>query len=328
MIAAEETFDGTWPYKPHFFEGNGFRQHYVDEGTTNPKNDNVIICVHGEPTWGYLYRNFIPRLRKLGRVIVPDHMGFGKSETPQDREYSIRDHSDNLERLLLALDVRNVTLVLQDWGGPIGASFAIRHPDRIKCLCVCNANVPWARAPLNPPEYKWLKWVNSEQYEPTVSNLGATVLSVMKRIGFERAGHVDETWVRAYASPFPTPEACRGALQFPRNISDPKTFAFFKELADKHDIAALQAIPAMCVVGEEERTTPPEVRILGFKSLWPNGPVVVLPGVGHFLQEDAPEAVAALIDQFIQINNPPGATFTEPSRAWNESRRWASASQA
>ena len=97
---------------PHFFEGNGFRQHYIDEGTTDAKSDNVIVCLHGQPTWGYLYRNFIPRLSKLGRVIVPDHMGFGKSETPQDREYSIREHSDNLERLLLSLDLKNITLVM------------------------------------------------------------------------------------------------------------------------------------------------------------------------------------------------------------------------
>ena len=112
---------------------------------------------------------------------MPDHMGFGKSKTPQDRGYSFHEHSDNLERLLLSLDLINVTPVMQDWGGPIGSSFAIRYPDLIRCLCYCNANVPWARVPVDPlPEFKWLTWVNSEQYEPTISNLGATVLSVMK----------------------------------------------------------------------------------------------------------------------------------------------------
>ena len=162
---------------------------------------------------GYLYRNFIPRLSRRGRVIVPDHMGFGKSETPQDRDYSTRDHSDNLEPLSIDLDVRNVTLVMQDWGGLIGSTFAIRHPDRIKCLCVCNANVPWASAPVDPPRsHKWQDWMNSDQYEPVVSNLGATVLSMMQRIGMERMDQVDETWLRAYASAFPTPQSCRGAL--------------------------------------------------------------------------------------------------------------------
>ena len=112
MIPAKETFNGTWAFNAHFFDGNGFRQHYVDEGTANGRGDNVIVCLHGEPTWAYIYRKFIPRLSKLGRVIVPDHMGFGKSETPQDRDYWIREHCDNLERLLLSLDVRNITLVM------------------------------------------------------------------------------------------------------------------------------------------------------------------------------------------------------------------------
>lgn len=156
-----------------------------------------------------------------------------------------------------------------------------------------------------------------------LSNLGATVLSVMQRIGMERLDHVDETWLRAFASPFPTPESCRGALQFPRNIADVKTYEFYEELSEKHDIAALQAIPAMCVVGEEERTMPAELRAFGFRSLWPNGPVVTLPGVGHFLQEDAPEIVLALVEQFIQINSKPVAAFSEPSRPWRESSQWA-----
>jgi pimeloyl-ACP methyl ester carboxylesterase len=74
----------------------------------------TFVCAQGEPAWGYLYRNFIPPLAKLGRVVVPDHMGFGKSETPQDRSHSIREHYENLERLLLDLDVRDVTLMTQD----------------------------------------------------------------------------------------------------------------------------------------------------------------------------------------------------------------------
>ena len=138
---------------------------------------------------------------------------------------------------------------------------------------------------------------------------------------------MDETWVRAYSSAFPTTGDCRGAIQCPRNIRDPKTFEFIKELYEKYGVEALQALPAMCVVGEEDRTTPADIRACGFKSLWPNGPVVTLPGVGHFLQEDAPEAVAALIEQFVQVNNSPVAEFTEPSREWNESSRWASASR-
>ena len=89
MIEKNETFGGTWPYKPNFCESAGFKQHYVDEG---PRDGEVIVCLHGEPTWGYLYRNFIPHLSRHYRVIVPDHMGFGKSETPQDKVYTLKTH--------------------------------------------------------------------------------------------------------------------------------------------------------------------------------------------------------------------------------------------
>jgi pimeloyl-ACP methyl ester carboxylesterase len=142
-------------------------------------------------------------------------------------------------------------------------------------------NMPWARVPAGPmPEFKWLNWVNSEQYEPTISNLGSTVLSVMKRIGIERADYIDETWVRAYSSAFPNLAECRGAIQFPRNISERTAFEFLQELYENYSIEKLQAIPAMCVVGDEDHTTPADIRVFSFQSMWPNGPVVRLPGVG------------------------------------------------
>ena len=86
MIMASETFDGTWPFNPNFFDGNGFLQHYIDEG---PKEAKPIIMLHGEPTWGYIYRKFIPELSNKYRIIVPDMMGFGKSETPQGKDYTL-----------------------------------------------------------------------------------------------------------------------------------------------------------------------------------------------------------------------------------------------
>ena len=116
MISQNETFGGTWPFEPKYCEAAGFKQHYVDEG---PRDGQVVICLHGEPTWGYLYRNFIPELSKHYRVIVPDHMGFGKSETPRDRIYTLQTHVENLEAFIGALDLENITFVCQDWGGPI-----------------------------------------------------------------------------------------------------------------------------------------------------------------------------------------------------------------
>ncbi|MBV9077967.1 MAG: alpha/beta fold hydrolase, partial [Methylobacteriaceae bacterium] len=84
MIAPDDAFDGTWPFAPHFSTAPGFRMHFVDEG---PRGGETVLCLHGEPTWGYLFRKLIPPLSRNRRVVVPDHMGFGKSATPQDRTY-------------------------------------------------------------------------------------------------------------------------------------------------------------------------------------------------------------------------------------------------
>lgn len=302
MIPAQETFDGTWPYQARFFEGNGFRQHYVEEGRED--TGETFVCVHGQPTWGYLYRDFIPALTQIGRVVVPDHMGFGKSETPQDRTYSIREHAENLEQLLLAVDVRDVTLVVQDWGGPIGGYFAYRHPDRVKRLVVMNAIVG-GRPPDGTPtllDYPWVKWIHSDAFEPTITNLSSTVLSVMKRIGFEKTTHVDETWVHAYAAAFPTAADCKGARQFPLNIEAPETAEFLREMRSLPGaLEAIKAKPAMMVTGIEDRAVPCDFVVGCFRDLWPRGPVVRLPGVGHFIQEDAPEIAIRLIEQFVQM---------------------------
>ena len=296
MIPADETFDGTWPFAPHYFDGNGFAMHYVDEGDGDP-----ILMLHGEPTWGYLYRNFVAPLREYGRIVIPDHMGFGKSATPQDREYTIRDHVDNLERLLDHLRLTNITLVAQDWGGPIGAMLSLRRPELFARFCYMNTGVP-GRPPEGVPlvsDYPWFKWVQTDEAHVTLSNLGATILSVMKRIGFERPDIVNETWVRAYAAPFPTPADCKGALAFPASIGAAGVVELFLE--NMGNVPAIQTLPAMYIHGDEDRAVPTEMAIGMFKGLWPNGPVTRLPGVGHFLQEDAPEAVTALIGQFIQM---------------------------
>jgi len=300
MIEANETFKGTWPFTSHFFDGNGFAMHYVDE---NPDGEETFLCVHGEPTWGYLYRNIIPRLARYGRVVVPDQMGFGKSETAQDRRYTIEEHCDNLEKLVLHLDLTNLTLVMQDWGGPIGSSIAYRHPERVKRLCVMNAMVG-GRAPEGTGSMRaspWLQWVNGPNFEATIKNLSATALSVMKRVGFENTAQVDENWVRAYAAPFPTPDDCVAAFRFPQCIADRETVDFLKTIRTPEATAAIKAKPAMMIFGEADRALPQAFTIGCFKDLWPDAPVVTLPGVGHFLQEDAPETVSALIEQFVQM---------------------------
>lgn len=301
MIPAEETFGGTWPFRPNFSDAAGFRMHYVDEGGGEP-----IVCLHGEPTWGYLYRNFIPALSRSHRVVVPDHMGFGKSETPQDRTYTLETHVENLIALVEELDLRDITLVLQDWGGPIGTQLTVRHPERVRRLVLMNTVAGYGRVPEGTPEVTsspWFRWVgeglDSGRTEAVLRNLGTTVLSVMKLLGLERTGVVTDDWLHAYAAPFGTPEECLGGYEFPIDAYTGRIAEYV--LGGLPGVQELVAKPAMLAEGMEDRAIPPQRAIADFRALWPTGPVVELPGVGHFCQEDAPEILVPLIQQFVQL---------------------------
>jgi len=307
MIPAEENFDNTFPFTPHFTTKPGFRMHYVDEGAGEP-----IVCLHGEPTWGYLYRKFIPPLAATHRVIVPDHMGFGKSETPQDREYTLRTHVENLELLIEELDLEHITLVLHDWGGPIGGAFAVRNLERVKRLFLMNTIIlppPPLRDDFAPrlAASRWFQWVAKGQEEgflqEVLGNLGSTVLSVMKFGGFENTAAVDDAWVRAYSAPFSTKAECVGAMAFPLDVIKAMTF----QVGGSREFDALKRKPAMLAEGMRDHALPPDVAIDLFKEMFPHAAVIELPHAGHFCQEDEPQTLVALIQQFIHASEPIGS---------------------
>ena len=216
MIPQNETFNGTWRYEPQFCTESGFRQHYIDEG-----EGEALVCLHGEPTWGYLYRNMIDPLAEEFRVIVPDHMGFGKSETPLDREYTLQNHTENLSRLIDSLDLNNITFVMQDWGGPIGTAYTVRNPKRVSRLVYMNTLAGYGRVSDEIPkihESRWFQWIGegleTGRTEAILRNAGSTVVSIMKLLGVS-SKVIDDTWIEAYSSPFPDYDSSIGAYEFP-----------------------------------------------------------------------------------------------------------------
>ena len=135
-----------WPWQPRFARVNGWRMHYVDEGSGDP-----VVLLHGNPTWGFLYRDFVEPLTRAGhRVVIPDMIGFGLSEKPTREEaHSLDGHIANLTALLRQLDLRRITLVCHDWGGPTGLGFALSNRDRVAALVLMST---WAW-PLPPAEF-------------------------------------------------------------------------------------------------------------------------------------------------------------------------------
>lgn len=304
MIQPDETFNGTFPYTPHFTDASGFRMHYVDEG---PRDGQVILCLHGEPTWGYLFRHLIAALRVDYRVVVPDHMGFGKSDTPQERGYWLQDHIGNLERFVLALDLRDITLIMHDFGGPVGMGLAARHPERIRRIISTNGPTPFGQASFverlmaNAQVSPWFQWILKAEsegcLETVLGELGFNILSTLKLNGFENHALISDIWLHAYGAHFTQSAQCTGAIGWA------KGFAIGAHRFEEPDAAAtraMQAKPALAIWGMADRTLHAEHFLPLFSEVFPQAPIHKLERTGHYCLEDAPEAIATHITAFLQ----------------------------
>lgn len=301
MIDAKETFNGSWPFKPNFFKGNGFSQHFVDEG---PRDASPIIMLHGEPTWGYIYRKFIPALSKENRIIVPDHMGFGKSETPQDKEYTLKTHVENLSNLIEFLDLKNITFVGQDWGGPIIGAYSIRNIKNVKSYFLINTLFGYSREERPQSLSPWFKWIKKHYDDKTLDGilgeLGSTVLSVMKIPNFTNSEVIDDDWINAYSSQFPDRASCKGAINFPLDALLNRMVPYILEGLKLGDLKSLCSKPAFLAYGMQDKAIEPDYAIRDFKALFPNSKVFKLPNAGHYSQEDEPEVLINLIKDFVK----------------------------
>src|SRR5579859_4532933 len=140
-----------FPFQPRYVEVNGMRIHYVDEG-----RGEVILCLHGEPSWSYLYRKMIPILARHARVIAMDFVGFGRSDKYTERdEYSFQMHRDTLVGFINALELEQITLVVQDWGGLIGLRVASEMPEKFARLVIMNTGLPTGDEPMGKAFMRW-----------------------------------------------------------------------------------------------------------------------------------------------------------------------------
>src|SRR5260221_3328650 len=276
LTIRDETFEGTFPFAPHYYSSSGFDMHYVDEGSGEP-----VVMVHGDPTWSYLYRNFIRPLSRHYRCVVSDQMSMGKSAVPQDRErYRLEQHRVNIEALLLHLDLHEITIVLDDWGGPVGLGFATRHPERIKRLVLMNT---WAFA-LWPggPWPRLLQLIRSERGEAFVLQKNGYLEPALMGTT-HHPEHLREIIMQGYRAPFPTPESRLAMLCWSRDIPMQETDASYAEVKRiEQNLPLFRHTPLLLVWGMRDPVLSPSLLKL-WQRVYPHAQTYELEDASHFL---------------------------------------------
>jgi haloalkane dehalogenase len=290
--APDERFDGLpgYNFQPHYLELEGelagLRAHHVDEGSGDP-----IVLLHGEPTWAYLYRKLVGPLSTLGRVIVPDMIGFGRSDKVTDRSfYSYARHCDWLAQVMDRLELERVTLVVHDWGGPIGLRWATDHPERVARLVVLNTGIyRGGESTAGPAWLAFREFVIANPDLPVGDIIqAATVTDVPAEV------------IAAYEAPYDGEASKAGAATFPLLYPlEPGAAGAAEMMATAEALTRWERPTLVCFSDSDPVFSPRSgerlaERVPGTERF------VVIEGASHFLQEDAGERIAAEIAAFVE----------------------------
>jgi haloalkane dehalogenase len=266
-----------FPYESHYLTlSNGARIHYVDEGS-----GPVLLLLHGNPTWSFLYRRIIAALKDDFRLVAPDYPGFGLSHVPPGYQFTAAEHAAAMADFVERLDLRDATIMMQDWGGPIGFAVAERHPDRIRAFVIGNT---WAW-PLERAGHK----VFSTLMGGWPGRLGAWCCNAVVRFFMSKGVRrkLTDATLGMYLAPF-----ARRASRTPTHVFPAQLWGAGAFLRGVYDgLHALSDRPALIVWGLRDFAfREPERR--RFEGLFPNHETVLLQDAGHFIQEDAPTEIA------------------------------------
>jgi haloalkane dehalogenase len=273
-------------FEPYYVEQNHLRLHYLDEGEGTP-----ILLLHGEPTWSFLYRKMIPTLAGVGRCIAPDYFGFGRSDKPTERGwYSYDRHAASIRSLVRELDLRELTVVVQDWGGPIGFRLCVEEPERIARLVVLNTGIG-ARA----PNEEWLR------FRAFMRRVGTEIVA-SRLVALTLVQPVADEVLAGYDAPFPVPDSRIGIVTFPELVATSADHPSAASMLDVRERLRSFDRPALVLFsdgdpifdrGAAERMA----------SLLANATLdAPLEGAGHFLQEDRGEEVAGRIAAWLETS--------------------------
>jgi haloalkane dehalogenase len=281
-----------FPYAPHYVEVAGLRMHYVDEKSPTAAADEVFLCLHGEPTWAFLYRKMIPILAQRGRVVAPDMIGFGRSDKYTERsEYSFQMHRDMMARFLEALDLQRITLICQDWGGLIGLRLAAELPDRFARLVIMNTGLPNGEEQMTEGFRRWREFAANSDDLPVGFIMQRTLVTGEK---------TDPQVIAAYEAPFPDTSYKAGAMQFPLLVPVTPDDPGAEAMRNARMALSKWTKPALVMFADGDPITKGGDRF--FRKLIPTAaaqPEIVIRGASHFLQDDSGEEIARQIVDFV-----------------------------
>lgn len=271
-----------WASQEHGFEGH--RLAYLDEGEGDP-----VLLLHGEPTWSYLYRKVLPPVAEVARVVAPDYLGFGRSDKPTDPDwYSYDRHAASIRSLVEALDLRRLTIVVQDWGGPIGMRIAAEAPDRVDRLVVLNTAIGAGRMP-----EVWLR------FRELMRHVG-TDIQPSRLVEISCARAVAEDVLAAYDAPYPDAASKAGVVAFPEHVPAEPDHPNAPALMRVRDAMAQWEKPTLVLFGDSDPIFPPAAAERMAELIPGAGPAELVADAGHMVQEDAGEEVGERIARFLR----------------------------
>ena len=282
-----------YPFTPLYFDLNPYKLHYLDEG-----EGEVLLFLHGNPTWSFYYRSLIQNFQGRYRCVAPDHIGCGFSDKPQDYSYTLTTHIDNLEKLVGFLGLKNITLMVHDWGGAIGMGLAVRKPELIKRLVLFNTgsflsmDIPLRIGLCRMPVLGTI----------LIRYLNLFVRGVL-RFGLKRRKRLTQNVRAGYLAPYDTFENRIANLKFVEDIPmDTTVPSYFVIQYIEDNLKKFDSLPTLIIWGTEDFCF--NVKFLNkWREIFPRAEVREVCNAGHLVVEDASDEIIPWIEGFLRKNN-------------------------